>query len=121
MRAVAPWLPVVLVGVPAAYFQMFTSFARYDDEGYLLVSLSEFVKHGGHLYDQVFSQYGPFYYLFFGGLFRLTGHEVTNDSGRIIVVVIWVATATIYGVAAYRLTARLLVGIAAQLVAFATL
>ncbi|MEA2400936.1 MAG: hypothetical protein QOK00_1339 [Thermoleophilaceae bacterium] len=120
LRAAFPWLPVVVLGAFVAYFRMFTSFAAYDDEGYLLVSLSEFL-HGGTLYADVYTQYGPFYYLLFGGLFELAGQPVTSNAGRLIVVAIWVATATLQGMAVHRLTGRLWVGVIVQLVAFMTL
>src|SRR5262245_59667758 len=48
-----------------------TVFEKYDDEGYLLLSLKHYLN-GGHLYTDVFAQYGPFYYfaqwMFFQGL-----------------------------------------------------
>jgi hypothetical protein len=120
LRAALPWMPLLIVGAIAAYFQMFTSFARYDDEGYVLVSLWEFV-HGGALYREVYTQYGPFYFLLFGAFFDLLGVPVSANAGRLIVVVIWLATATLHGIAVHRLTGRLWVGVAAQLVAFMTL
>jgi hypothetical protein len=118
--AIGPWLPVIAVGAFVAYYQVFTSFARYDDEGYLLVSLAEFVR-GGTLYEGVYTQYGPFYYLLFGSLFDLLGHPVTTDAGRLIVICVWLATATLHGIAAHRLTGRLGIAIAAQIVAVMTL
>jgi hypothetical protein len=69
----------------------------------------EFVR-GGELYDEVYSQYGPFYYLLFGGLFELLGRPVTPNAGRLIVVAIWVATATLYGMGIHRMTGRLWLG-----------
>jgi hypothetical protein len=118
--AVLPWLPVCVVGALTAYPEIFTSFSGHDDEGYLLVSLSEFLR-GQSLYDDVYTQYGPFYYLLFGSLFELSGRPVTTDAGRIVVIAIWLGTATLHGVAAYRLTRRLDVAIGAQIVAFIVL
>jgi hypothetical protein len=120
LRAALPWTPLLVAGGIAAYFQLFTYFVRYDDEGYLLISLSEFLD-GGVLYDEVYTQYGPFYYLLFGGFFELLGVSVTANAGRLIVVVVWLATATLHGIAVHRLTGWLWVGVAAQLVAFMTL
>src|SRR5262249_33149308 len=79
------WLLVfaLLTGatVLVAYPRMFTGIAAYDDEGYMLVALKSFVNHG-HLYDEVFTQYGPFYYEAWGGLFSLFGIPIDLDSGR---------------------------------------
>ena len=51
------------------YWLLFTTFMVYDDEGYVLWSLHNFSAHG-HLYNEVFTQYGPF---FFNYGFRLPG------------------------------------------------
>jgi hypothetical protein len=46
-----------------ASYVMFSDFATYDDEGYILVSVREFLL-GRPLYDEVFSQYGPSYFAY---------------------------------------------------------
>lgn len=104
----------------AAYFWIFTTFAIYDDEGTLLVSLQAFA-HGEVLYRDVYSPYGPFYYELFGGFFSLTGAAVTNDVSRTIVVVFWVATSFLYGISIQRLSGRLWLGAAGMCGAFSTL
>lgn len=104
----------------AAYLAIFTQFAPYDDEGTLLVTLKAFV-HGGILYRNIYSEYGPFYYELFGGLFGLTGHAVTTDASRSIVIVVWVATSFLFGLAAQRLTGRLMLGVTGMIVAFGSL
>ncbi len=78
--------------VVAADLAIFTVFQPYDDEGTLLVTLNAFT-HGAPLYKDVYTEYGPFYYELFGGLFALSGHAVTTDASRTIVIVIWVSTA----------------------------
>jgi hypothetical protein len=103
-----------------AYFRIFTTFAIYDDEGTLLVTLNAFV-HGDVLYRDVYSPYGPFFYEVFGGFFALTGTAVTNDASRTIVVVFWVASSILYGVAAQRLTGRIELGAAASVAAFSAM
>ncbi len=111
---------IAIAGAVLAYYELFSQFAYYDDEGYLLTSVSEFL-HGGALYDDVYSQYGPLYHELFGAFFGLTGIEVTNDHGRIVVLVIWVATATGLGLIAERLTKRLSLGAITQIAAFGLL
>ena len=104
----------------AAYWLMFSQFAVYDDEGFFDYSLKLFV--GGHpLYTSVFSEYGPFYYLVFGGFFAAIGHGVTTDAGRLIQLSIWVATSLGLGLVAHRLTGRLALGVAATATAFGLL
>ena len=46
----------------AGYWLLFTTFMVYDDEGYVLLSLKNFAAHGA-LYDKVYTQYGPFFYV----------------------------------------------------------
>lgn len=64
-----------------AYLSVFTGFMPYDDEGYVLVTLRSFIT-GQPLYDRVFTQYGPFYFEFFGLLGAL-GVPFDHDSGRV--------------------------------------
>jgi len=118
--AVVVYAAVALVAAVAAYLTIFTGFAPYDDEGTLLVTLNAFA-HGDVLYRDIYSPYGPFYYEIFGGLFALTGHAVTTDVSRSIVVLIWVGTSLLFGLAAQRLTGYLALGVAGMLAAFAAL
>jgi hypothetical protein len=111
---------VTLITYLIAHPRMFTGFASYDDEGYMLTALKAFVKHG-HLYDQVFSQYGPFYYEFWGGLFSLFGISVTHDAGRTVTMIVWIVSSLALGVATMRITASLLLGLATQMLVFTAL
>jgi hypothetical protein len=110
--AVATWI--------AAYPRMFAGFASYDDEGYLLISLRQFLAHGS-LYDDVFSQYGPFYYEAWGGLFSLFGITVAHDAGRFATLAAWVFSSLALGVSAYRITRSAWLGVIVQIAAFAGL
>jgi hypothetical protein len=111
---------LAMVMAAAAYFWIFTTFAGYDDEGTLLVSLQAFA-HGEVLYRDAYSPYGPFFYEVFGGFFALTGAAVTNDISRTLVVVFWVFTSLLYGVSIQRLSGRLWLGAAGMCGAFSTL
>jgi hypothetical protein len=76
----------VLLGV-AASMMMFSTFMLYDDEGYVLLSLRNFISHG-HLYGEVYTQYGPFPYLFYAGVHAL-GIPLTHTTGRVITLIAW--------------------------------
>jgi hypothetical protein len=119
VRAIALYATIALGAIFAAYMAIFTTFVDYDDEGTLLVSLNAFV-HGDALYKDVFSPYGPFFYEFFGGIFSL-GLHVNTDTSRLVVIVIWVVTSLLIGLACQRLTGRLALGGAGMIVAFAAL
>lgn len=133
-RAAALWAqPRVRLGVAAVAFaavtlatvliaqpRMFGGFMSYDDEGYMLVALKGFVNHGD-LYDRVFTQYGPFYYEFWGGIFSTFGIAVTHDSGRTATLVVWVLSSLALGVATMRIAGSLLLGLATQVLVFTAL
>ncbi len=120
MVAIAVYALVAMGAAVAAYLTAFTVWAGYDDEGTLLVTLQAFA-HGDTLYTDIYSPYGPFYHELFGGFFALTGLEVTTDASRSIVVVLWVATSFLFGLACHRLTGRLALGVTGMIAAFATL
>lgn len=111
---------VAAAAATAAFFALFTQFAFYDDEGTLLVTIQAFV-HGDTLYRDVVSAYGPFYYELFGGFFSLTGHAVTTDASRSIVLVVWVLASLLLGLAAQRLTGLLGLGLSGMIAAFGVL
>jgi len=54
-----PYLLVAVIGTCGAFVQISSQFSPWDDEGYLVSSVSEFLR-GGSLYDQIYTQYGPF-------------------------------------------------------------
>jgi hypothetical protein len=103
-----------------AHPKMFTGFNAYDDEGYMLTALKSFVN-GSHLYDQVFTQYGPFYYEWWGGFFSLFGITVTHDSGRSVVMVLWVLSSLVFGLSIWRITGSILLGLGTQILTFSAL
>lgn len=75
----------------AAALMMFSTFMFYDDEGYVLTSLRNFATHGG-LYREVYSQYGPFPYVFYA-LLQGLGVELTHTAGRLVTLAFWSGTA----------------------------
>lgn len=117
---IAIYAIVAIAATVAAYFYLFTQFAPYDDEGTVLVTLKAFVA-GETLYRDVYTPFGPFYYELFGGLFSLSGHAVTTDASRSIVMVIWVGASLLFGLAVQRLTGRVALGVTGMLVAFSVI
>jgi hypothetical protein len=118
--AIGLYALVAMGAAVAAYFYVFDQFAPYDDEGTLLVTLKSFA-HGGTLYSDIYTPYGPFYYELFGGLLALSGASVTTDLSRETVIVLWVGTSFLYGLAAQRATDRLMLGVTGMIVAFGSL
>ncbi|MFQ5679075.1 MAG: hypothetical protein ACE5HP_06420 [Gemmatimonadota bacterium] len=87
---VAALLLLLAVASHAGYHQLFGSFAWWDDEGYLMVSLRSFMR-GLPLYDATYSQYGPAYYLLYSGLHELVGLPITHDVVRFMTLAEWLA------------------------------
>ncbi|HEY2480200.1 MAG TPA: hypothetical protein VGI17_15915 [Solirubrobacterales bacterium] len=117
---VAGFAVVTLLTALIAHPKMFSGFSAYDDEGYMLTALKSFVNHG-HLYDHVFTQYGPFYYDFWGGFFSLFSIPVTHDSGRSVVMVLWVLSSLLFGLGILRITRSIILGLGTQILTFAAL
>lgn len=112
---VALALPLALVG----FFALFTTFRDWDDEGYFALSLRAFVD-GKPLYDDVYTQYGPFYYEVVGGLGAAFGIPFTTDWARYLTLGAWTGAALLVGAVVTMLSGRLVLGLSAQMVAFAT-
>jgi hypothetical protein len=103
-----------------AYWLLFTQFMIYDDEGYVLWSLRNYVEVGG-LYERVFSQYGPFFYTYYHWLHVSTGLTFDNDNGRLLTLFYWCTTALVCGWITWRQTKAPLAAAAASALTFASL
>ncbi len=88
------------LGLAGAWL-LFTTFRTYDDEGYVLFALANFSRDGG-LYTQVYSQYGPCFFLFADLTHRLLGFEFTNTAGRVITLFHWLGAALLCGHLVWR-------------------
>lgn len=98
-------------------------FARYtlarpvyisDDEGYLLLTLKHYFA-GEHLYTQVFSQYGPFYFLIQKAIFGALHLPVSYDAGREVFLGYWLLAALLAGIFIHRLSKNVTLASAAAL------
>ena len=91
---VTKWLPVALLAVLLAGIGaglLWTTLMMYDDEGYVQYSLRTFSEIGG-LYENVYSQYGPFYYLW-NWLLQAAGLEITHITARFLTLGYWLVAA----------------------------
>ena len=114
VRGIVLAITIVWCGTRAvryAWHSMFMNFQAYDDEGYLLVSVHEFLA-GRPLYDEVFSQYGPAYYAYKHALWLVTGLP-THDITRWTTLVIWLVSAGLLAWAALQLTRSAIAALAA--------
>jgi hypothetical protein len=99
------WLPIALLAAIAALAGaglLFTTFMSYDDEGYVLFSLHTFFAGGG-LYERVYTQYGPFFFLFNQAL-HFVGVPFDNTSGRLLTLVYWLGATGFSAATVWRMT-----------------
>ena len=96
-------LTVVALASLAACQLLFSSFATYDDEGYLLLSLRQYLQ-GRPLYEAIYTQYGPAYYVLHGLLHSVFAWPVTHDVARLKMLVVWLAAAAMCAVFVVRVT-----------------
>jgi hypothetical protein len=74
----------------AGYCRLFGRYSQYDDEGYLMISLRQYIQ-GFTLYDDVYSQYGPFYYVSHRLVHGTLGVPITHDSVRWVFLCFWLS------------------------------
>jgi len=105
MKAVR-WLPVAGLGALlalAGYLMLWTTLMAYDDEGYVLYSLRTYGEIGG-LYERVFSQYGPFFFVWNRALHTIVGLDFDNVTARWLTLVHWLVAAGACSAIVARLT-----------------
>jgi hypothetical protein len=102
---------ILFLGVALAYAWL-TVFSRpmSPDEGYLMITIQSFLE-GEPLYDSVFTQYGPAYYLYEWLVRAVVSVPLTHDATRMLGIVHWLTTAVVLGCAARAMTGSWLAGV----------
>ncbi|HSS31985.1 MAG TPA: hypothetical protein VLL27_01740 [Solirubrobacterales bacterium] len=123
VRAVVAFLTFGLVTFLTYRFghvRIFTGFFQYDDEGYMLTALHQFTDRGS-LYNEVFSQYGPFYFEIWSSFFSVFGIPFTHDSGRSVTLAVWILVSLTVGLASWRIAGSIVLGLVTQVLVFSAL
>lgn len=101
------WWTAVIAALLAAgaysYYWMFTGFSFWDDEGYVLFGIRSLL-HGRRLYDDIYSQYGPFYYLAQSIIYLAIRQPLTHDTQRFIGIALWLVSAILWARVVFQLT-----------------
>jgi hypothetical protein len=85
---------VLLVLGSTAFCILFTTWACYDDEGYVLWTLIH--HHQGRiLYDEIFTQYGPAFYVLDESLRTILPFAYSTDGQRWQTLCLWLASTAI--------------------------
>lgn len=108
---------VTLWALPTAFFQVFSFFPWYDDEGYMMITVKQFVE-GNALYNEVYTQYGAAYYFYKWLIHGLLNLPVTHNINRLTTLLVWILTSFLCGIFALRLTRSALGGAAAYTLTF---
>jgi hypothetical protein len=85
------------------YTLIFSRYGLHDDEGYLMMTVKNFLS-GDVLYDEVYTQYGPAYYTLQWIFHSLTSLSVTHDVTRLTTLVVWTSTSMVSAFLVRRLT-----------------
>jgi hypothetical protein len=95
VRALAGLVALLLLGACATYALalMFSWFAPWDDQGFLMLTVRHLL-HGARLYDDVPVPYGPVYYLERWLVHGALGVPLTHDAVRLVAALHWLAAAT---------------------------
>jgi hypothetical protein len=88
-----------------SFAYLFTTFVQWDDEGYFLLAYRDFLS-GRVLYDQVFAMYGPFTFWTAAAAARFSPGNVTHDSFRWLLLLVWIAIAALLAATVWRWTRR---------------
>jgi len=88
------WLVLAPLVLFVGFQQIFSTHANYDDEGYVMLSVVSFME-GKPLYDETYSQYGPFFYQTQSAFHRWTGLPITHDLNRLKTLGVWLAVSTL--------------------------
>jgi hypothetical protein len=112
LQGIVLGLTTLILGI-RAYYWLFSTFSDYDDEGYILISIAQFVR-GHALYDEVFTQYGPAYYLLAWLLFKPEVISVNHETARCLTLAVWLACPLVSAILVLRLQGGLVLAALTQ-------
>ena len=101
----------------AGYQHIFSTYADYDDEGYVMLSLVSYMQ-GEPLYDATYTQYGPAFFALQSAFHRVTGLPITHDVTRLKTLFLWLLVAAMCGMTIRRMTDSRIAALAGGLAVF---
>jgi hypothetical protein len=105
----------------AMFPELFSRISIYDDEGYFLTTIHQFLHHGSLYVHTSGTSYGPFYWSFIGLIFRITGLGPTPFTGRLLVLAFTALSSGLFAATVWRVTRNLPCSILCQVTTFCTL
>lgn len=101
-------LVLLLIALAYAFYTIFSQPLGID-EGYLMITVQSFLD-GHALYDVVFTQYGPAYYVYEWILHSVLSIPLTHDATRWVCIFHWLVAAALLGIVARATTGSVLAG-----------
>lgn len=105
------------LGGYAGYQTLFSTFASYDDEGYVMISLQS-VVNGNALYDETYSQYGPAFFQLKSAIHWVTGQSISHDVVRFQTLAVWLTISFFGGLILYRINGHKMLAVIAGLLTY---
>ncbi|MGI9295866.1 MAG: hypothetical protein ACR2PS_17935, partial [Pseudomonadales bacterium] len=109
-RSASAWLVLfvfsaAMLAIIACYgfYDLFSTFAQYDDEGFWLISTKLFLE-GHALYDQIFIPYGPVSIAVKEALHDGLSIPLTNSAVRFVTLTYWLLLSVICSLTVCRIT-----------------
>ena len=100
---------------------LFNRVEVYDDEGFWLVTIRQFLHHGS-LYVHTFGGgYGPFYFSFTGVIYRIIGQNPSLFNGRMLVLVFTTLSSGLLAATIWHVTRSVAFSILGEVVTSAAL
>jgi hypothetical protein len=103
----------LLLTATLAYYEVFSFFVSYDDEGCLML-LVKHVLDGHRLYDEIQSIYGPLYYLYKELLHGPLGLPLTHDVVRLNASALRLLAAIVSSAFVFAITRRVWLSVVVQ-------
>jgi len=114
----AAWFMILTVpAAVAAYYRIFSGFAKWDDEGTLMMQVRQYLT-GSRLYEEIYSGYGPVYFCYNWLVRSATGNVLNHDAVRITSAVVSLLCALLCAWIVSRLTKSLAAATIAHLLVF---
>jgi hypothetical protein len=106
---VACLISAVLAIVVESVITARQNFSHFDDEGVLLIGFRQMAE-GRRLYDEIYSFYGPLYYLVYAVAYGLLDGSLTHDGVRLVAALAWMVCAGLAGWLAFALSGSVITG-----------
>jgi hypothetical protein len=112
--APAVYIAIFAVGLRYSFYETFSQFRWWDDEGTMMLRVAELLRDSG-AQAAIAGVYGPFYYLHKYAIYTVLNAGVSHDINRLTTIVLWGLVATGSAVYVHRLSRSILLAAVVQM------